>query len=335
MKPLHLICYGPRRGAETLPDLISANAPRFGAIVEVRYESEADPAGIGGARRVLVKDPGPTPVWERAEGLGVTRAGMSNSLRQFTMLRAGLAELAGEPDDDSLLMVRSDVHIHDRERFFRFLDAAAAKVTSGRRRFARLTVNSISPLSYTGHRLHGSDWLLLTTMGEARTLFCFDPSAFATGRYTPFEWRRKGDFCFGSLAAEELFTLAAYLPAEAAAHQDVNPYRIPWRAAICFLYDNCFFTPRAAGAGLAKWEYLYSPKPRLPHPFGGGPAGAVRRWGAWLLFWSALAPSSSRGFTLKLLLKALLSWTANLLLLLFRSWKPAPMRRRRDAPQSL
>jgi hypothetical protein len=311
--PLHVICYGPKRGAEALPELLAAHRDTLGRVIEVRYQSDAAAPAIEGATRVLVEDPGPMRVVETAACSGAKREGLSNSLRQFTMLRAAMARLTETREDEALLIVRSDLDISDERRFRNFLQSATTRIASGRLRFVRLTVNSISPLSFTGHKLHGSDWLVVTRVGAARRLFDFDPATFAAGRYGRFSWSRKGDFCFGGLTAEELFNVAAYLPIKGMAADSLNPFVIPWRPAIRFLYDNWFVSPAEAGAGLAKWEYLYRPGLRAPQPFGRGLIATLRRTAAWILFWSALVPASRGPFTIKLLAKGLLSWTVNLL----------------------
>jgi hypothetical protein len=169
----------------------------------------------------------------------------------------------------------------------------------------------MSPFSFTGHKLHGSDWLFVTTLYEARRLFLFDPVMFSAGTYHALDWIRKGDFCFGAFSAEQIFNVGAYLNPTRLRDRGCNALTLPWSAAIRFLRDNLFVRPADAGVGLAKWQYLYDPKMTLPHPFGPSIRGEVRRLYAWLLFWSELVPPSGPGFAAKLAAKALLSWTVH------------------------
>jgi hypothetical protein len=314
MMRLHVILYGPVRGPERLLDVLLTKVTGIQSVVVVRY------AGTGGpvlpplgppVRAVYVEDPGTFAVEERVGGSLVRRVGASNGRRQSLMIRTGIAELAQLPGSERVLIVRSDLDLYDEARLEPFLAQADRAVADGTVRFVRLTVNSISPFSFTGHRLHGSDWLVVTTLDEARRLTGFDPALFAAGRFSWLDWIRKGDFCFGAFSAEQLLSLGAYLNVAHLYDHGINAMTLPWAAALQFLRDNLFVGPAEAGLGLAKWRYLHDPQMALPHPFGATIRGSLRRMHAWLLFWSELVPPSGRWFSAKLALKALLSWTVH------------------------
>ena len=313
MTELNVVLYGPVRGPERLLNVFSKPSCRVKSLVVVRYACDTIPSSSEGlsARTVFVDDPGPFLVEENAGRGAVRRVGTSNGRRQFAMIRAGLDEMADLPGSEAVLVVRSDLDVHDEDAFSRFLTRSERLVMAGSVRFARLTVNSVSPFSFTGHKLHGSDWLFITTLEEARRLYPFDPAVFAVGNYGALDWIRKGDFCFGAFSAEQLFNLCGYLDTAGLREHNVNALTLPWHAAIRFLRDNCFITPADAGVGLSKWRYLYDPTAGIPHPFGSSIRGIARRHSSWLLFWSELVPASGDWFWANLAAKALLSWIAH------------------------
>lgn len=321
----HIIVYGPLRSDETLPELLRRGAPIDGLVVEVRYLGSGlaqSCADAPNCRFVEVADPGQFEVME--SGAGNQRKGLSNSRRQFVMMNAGLGQLQARPGDDVVLLFRSDLEVRDEARVLRMIEECASAIGDGQYAMARLTVNSINPLSFTGHRMHASDWMIATTLERARRLVGFDPEQFANGRYGRFEELRKGKFCFGALSAEQLLTVGAGdLDLDTVARRGLNALSLPWSATWNLLRRTRFVSPARVGLGLSKWEYLYRPAWGLAHPFGPGPRGRLRRVLAWLFFWTELLPETGPLLLPGLFLKAALSWTLHSLKLAVLSLKAA------------
>jgi len=311
---INAVIYGPVRTIETLPDLVVSNIDRFHDVVIVRYTTERrsiDLENKSVAKYVFVEDPGSYVVEERVGHNEKILIGQSNSKRQFTMIRAGLEALSALPEYEPILLARSDLSVYDPSKFWEFIDRSIAEVTC-KNRTTRLTTNSINPLAFPGQRLHGSDWLFVTTLKRARESFNYDPSIFATGIYKWHEWIRKDDFCVGAFSAEQLFNIAAYFDTSSLMRKNYNAVNIPLNLGLRFMRDNIFVSPKNAGVALGKWEYLYSCNLDLAHPYPRGVYGTIRRLLAWLVFWANLAPPTGKAFAIRLIAKATISWAVNL-----------------------
>jgi hypothetical protein len=260
---------------------------------------------------IRTEDPGDYPVSELLPS-GKRFDGTSNSLRQFTLIREGIRALLarGAKDDDLIIMMRSDLSLISEPSFDQFLTDGFRRLRRNQVKEVRLTTNSINPFSFTGHGIHGSDWVIVCNLGRLVQKMAIDPTAYAIGHYSPWQRMRKGIFCYGALSAEEIFSAAHYMGdgREHGGGKMLNSVNLSFGTKIRFLKEIYFVLPNKAGITLAKWQYLHCLENTSGHPFGPGLKGRLKSLFVWASFSSELVPPSSRGFWVKLVLKAVASW---------------------------
>jgi hypothetical protein len=301
--PMHLVVYGPQRAPSTL-DQLSSELDIFGRVVVVSYIDGPPVKTPPSSVHIRIADPG---AYEVAEEVGASRrTHQSNSLRQFATMRAGLEKLVelGADGSELVCFLRSDLTVPSKARFRAFMGRAMLRIRGGRFRECRLTTNSVNPFSFTGHGIHASDWVMILQIDRALEKLAIDPRAYRVGHYGRFAMARKGEFCYGAFAAEELLSVAHYPPKA----RDANSLNVPIATRLAFLADHEFVAPAKAGIRLDKWRYLYDPSLDCTHPFGVGIRGLFRRYAAFTLFTSELVPPSGPLFYLRLAVKSVFSW---------------------------
>lgn len=305
-----LLCYGPPRGAIIVDEFSEALLSRFAAACMVTYDYDTSMPPVG-FRSIRVEDPGTYPVAEVLQN-GRRYQATSNSLRQFTQMREGLKALRsmGGQDEDLVVILRSDLALISEVGFQAFLTDAFSRLCKHEVQEVRLTTNSISPFSFTGHGIHGSDWVIICSLGRLTKKLAIDPKQFASGTYSTWERLRKGPFCYGAFAAEELFSVAHYGNSDQMRQGSglANSVRVSFYTKLRFLRDTHFVAPGRACITLEKWQYLHSIKATAKHPFGPGPKARLKSLLVWISFSSELVPASGKAFWGLLALKAMLSW---------------------------